>query len=287
MEQVSAHVYIDPNDGSATVGATKTSAGVVLIDTPNQPTRAMCWREAIRGLGEVRYLINTEHHIDHIFGNFFFPGTVVAHRDTKERFWKDSALGPNPLKNPTQYIQRIDPGGVSHVAGYRAREPEITFDGKLILSLGDVTLELFGMPGHVPVDTAVYVREDRLLFTSDNIFNDTMTWYHEALPFHWLETLERFKGLDVKVVVPGHGRAGGPELFDMMRRVLEGEIGEVRAAVEAGLSREEVTEKISFLARRPVPELHRARAPELQRIFVGHLYDRIKERAAGVGSGHA
>ncbi len=242
--------------------------------------------DKIKDLGEVRYLINTEHHIDHTFGNAFVPGTIIAHQKTKEEFWEDSALwkdgvlGGNPLKNPQAYVEKLDPEGIDSVAQYKAREPEITFDGRLTLFVGDVTLEIFGMPGHVPVDTAVYVREDRVLFTSDNVFHGAMTWYHESLPFEWLETLEHFKGMDVKVVVPGHGFAAGPEVFDEMRQVVEEAIGEVRSAIDSGLSREEAMERISFIDRQPVPEDHRGWAPKLQPIFVGRIYDQIQARSS-------
>jgi glyoxylase-like metal-dependent hydrolase (beta-lactamase superfamily II) len=278
MDPVSPHVYIDPDYGGCTVGAIKTPEGVVLVDSPKQPTRAIRWREEVKALGEVRYLINTEHHIDHIFGNFFFPGTIISHQETKERFWKDSVLGPNPLKDPKGHVARIDPQGVGLVAQYRAREPEITFDGRLMLSLGGMTIEVFGMPGHVPADTAVYVPGDRVLFTSDNVFHETMTWYHEALPFEWLETLDHFKGMEVEVVVPGHGRATGPQVFDEMRQVVEEAIGEVKSAIDSGMSREEAMERITFIDRQPVPEEHRPRAPMLQRLFVGRIYDQILAR---------
>ena len=278
MEQVSPHVYIDPAHGACTVGAIRTPEGVVLVNSPNTPTRAMRWLEEVEGLGEIRYLINTEHHPDHIFGNSFLPGTVIAHRQTKENFWKDSPLGPNSLKDPQRYVKRIDPQDVDKVAEYEAREPEIVFDGRITLSLGDVSIEAFGMPGHIPADTAVYVPEDRVLFTSDNVFHGTMTWYHEALPFEWLETLDHFKRMDVEVVVPGHGYAAGPEVFDEMRQVVEDAIHEVQSAIDSGTGREEAMDRITFIDRQPVPEEHRHWAAKLQRLFVGRLYDQIQAR---------
>ena len=46
-----------------------TSDGVVVIDTPQLPTRAVAMRAEAESHGPIRYLINTEHHVDHIFGN--------------------------------------------------------------------------------------------------------------------------------------------------------------------------------------------------------------------------
>lgn len=79
------------------------------------------------------------------------------------------------------------------VARYKPREPEITFDGRLTLSRGgDVTIKVFEMQRHVAEDTAVYVPGDKVLFTNDDIFHGTITWYHEPLLFEWLETLDHF-----------------------------------------------------------------------------------------------
>ena len=281
MEQVSPRVFIDPNDGCATVSAIRTAAGVILIDCPNQPSRARRWRGEVEKLGEIRYLIPTEHHIDHLFGLAFMPGTIIAHEEVRARFWEDSVLGPNPMKDPQRYAERIDPEGAGMAAGYRPREPDITFAGSLTLTLGDVTIEVFAMPGHVPADTAVYLPADRVLFAGDNVFHKTMIWHQDALPFEWLETLDHFEKMEVEVVVPGHGPAAGAEVFGEMKQALEEEIGAVRRAIEGGMGREEAVGRIRLLdPRRPVPEIHKHRADELQKHFVARLYDQIKERGA-------
>ena len=62
-----------------------TSEGVVMINvSPMFPTDAVKWRDYIKKRGEVRYIINTDYHIDHITGNYFFPGTVVSHQGVRD-----------------------------------------------------------------------------------------------------------------------------------------------------------------------------------------------------------
>jgi len=55
--------------------------GVVVI-TLRSCTKAVAMRSSPSRTGPIRYLINTEHHVDHIFGNYYFKGagTVVHHR---------------------------------------------------------------------------------------------------------------------------------------------------------------------------------------------------------------
>ena len=88
MEQVTKNVYFEPKLRGCNPGFVVTSEGVVVIDTPQLPTKAVEMRKLAESHGPIRYLINTEHHVDHIFGNYFFKGAcpVVEHRGVFENF---------------------------------------------------------------------------------------------------------------------------------------------------------------------------------------------------------
>ena len=74
MERVTANVYSNTRIRGSNPSYVTTSDGVVVIDTPQLPTRAVAMRAEAESHGPIRYLINTEHHVDHIFGNYFFKG---------------------------------------------------------------------------------------------------------------------------------------------------------------------------------------------------------------------
>ena len=76
-----------------------TSDGVVVIDTPQLPTRAVAMRREAEAHGPIRYLINTEHHVDHIFGNYWFKGVpaVVNHQGLYDNFMVADA-GARPVR---------------------------------------------------------------------------------------------------------------------------------------------------------------------------------------------
>ena len=81
MKQIGANFYVEdrfslsPGYHGCNPAFVTTAEGVVMLDTPMLPTDAVEWRKEIAKRGEVRYIINTHHHLDHITGNFFFPGT--------------------------------------------------------------------------------------------------------------------------------------------------------------------------------------------------------------------
>src|SRR5206468_9709484 len=77
MRRVSGNVYAEIYFWGCNPGFLVTSDGVVMIDTPQQPIDAVRWRERLLEHGPIRYLVNTEPHIDHIAGNAYFPGVEV------------------------------------------------------------------------------------------------------------------------------------------------------------------------------------------------------------------
>src|SRR5207245_9762521 len=90
MEQVTANVFTATTLRGCNPSFGVTSNGVVVIDTPQLPTKAVAMRKLAESFGPIRYLINTEHHVDHIFGNYYFKGagTVVHHQGVDEMFMK-------------------------------------------------------------------------------------------------------------------------------------------------------------------------------------------------------
>ena len=73
MQQVSENIFAETDYMGCNFGYVRTSDGIVLIDTPQRPSDAIKYHGAIEHLGqEVRFLINTEPHGDHIAGNYFF-----------------------------------------------------------------------------------------------------------------------------------------------------------------------------------------------------------------------
>ena len=80
----------------------------MVIDTPQLPTKAVAMRDMVEAIGPIQYLINTEHHVDHIFGNYWFKGrtTIVHHQGVHERF-----MTVYPELDPFEYALEALPDG--------------------------------------------------------------------------------------------------------------------------------------------------------------------------------
>lgn len=274
MQQITPNVYVKvvrPGDSEtmdmcSTAGCNcsfvVTSEGVVMIDTPSLPTFAEWWRNEIARKGDLRYIINTGYHMDHISGNGFFPGTVVSHEGVREMFFapiEKNLAYPEGIKlaleanmGVREYIlhrfKRLDPKGFDMAENYQLNPPAITFSERLHLHLGDHTFELLHLPGHTPYEVAVYVPQERVIFTGDNVTNAMQPSLAQCCPMEWLESLRKIEALDVDVVVPGHGEVGDKKVVREVKNFMEGCIDTVRKAIGQGMSKEEAVERVSFRA---------------------------------------
>ena len=215
LERVTPNVYTTTKLRGCNPSFVVTSDGVVVIDTPQLPTRAVAMRQAAEEHGPIRYLINTENHVDHIFGNHWFRGAgeVVNHRALWEIF-----MDPNAALDPFAYaleaIPTDDPDGAAILPDrddYYADLPRgtVVFTGDLTLRVGDHTIHCLWTPGHTPGQLAVHVPEERVVFTGDTIFSGCQTWLMTSNVDQWLEALERIRALE-DVDSPGPGtRTGG------------------------------------------------------------------------------
>lgn len=265
------NVFVHVSWQGCNVSFVKTSEGVVMFDTPQNPTNALQWRTQIAEKGPLSYLINTEHHGDHIMGNYFFDTTVVSHQGTKDQFL--ASLGP--LDQMKERIKMMDPEGVALVENYVPRPPTVTYTERMNLYLGSHTFQLMNLPGHTPNETVIYVPEARTVFTGDNVVYRTHPYLHQADVFGWLESLKVIESLDVDVVVPGHGRVCGKDGIKEMSALLEEIIATVRRAKDSGVSREEVGDKVSFIDRFPVDPARAAMMEQVMKNNMMRVYDQV------------
>jgi cyclase len=279
LEQVAQNTFAETKIRGCNPGYVVTRDGVVIIDTPQLPTHAVRMRREAEAKGPIRYVINTEHHIDHIFGNYYFRGTaaVVAHEEVYRQF-----MVVTPAIDPYAYAREAiptdDPEGASLFPDEETyfrnpNKPTVTFTGDLSLRVGDHTFHLISTPGHTAGQIAVYIPEERVAFVGDTIFNNCQTWIYEANPDAWLRSLRRIALLDVDVIVPGHGPVCTRDYVQVQSAFLREWIAAVAVGIGKGWSKEECVKRISFLDRFPVDVGQEHMGPRVQEMNVSALYD--------------
>ncbi|MGH2357870.1 MAG: MBL fold metallo-hydrolase, partial [Candidatus Limnocylindria bacterium] len=259
----------------------RTRDGIVLIDTPQLPSRAVAWRRDAEREGRIRFIVNTEHHVDHIFGNYYFKGAgrVVHHQGVYDNFMVVAPI-LDPFAYAAEAMPTDDPGGSDLFPEREAyyadpNKGQIVFTGDLTLHVGDHTFHLIHTPGHTPGQVAVHVPEERAVFTGDTVFSEVQTWLMTSDIDQWVVALDRIAVLDVDHVIPGHGPVTTTRYLATQKAVLLEWKAAVAAAVARGWSRDETIARVTFAERYPVDIGQEYMMDYIQRHNAGALWDKL------------
>jgi cyclase len=268
MQKITENVVVQYGVRSANVGIIRTSEGLIMVETPMIPEDAVKLRTEISEMGKIKYLINTEPHQDHFSGNYYFEGTVVSHEGTRQEILRASM---DQFKGMLQ----MSAPGVTLEKDYYFRPPTITFSQRLTLHLGKHTIELINLPGHTPSETAVYIPEEQVVFTGDNVVRGSMPFLHQAVPYAWLDSLKQLEQLDVDFIIPGHGEVSDKRALKEMSANISDWIEVVKNAVEKGWSLEEAHSRINMLDKYAGDK---QRMSWVQKINIENLYKILNAR---------
>ena len=171
----------------------------VLVDTGFGRSR----RDAINDAGKVDVIINTHYHMDHVYGNKYFPHAQIwAHAldapalRSSEQFMVYTGMQVNSyFPNPLCF-----PGGPPS----RAVDRELV-DGE-VLDFGEVSLQLVHTPGHTPGHIALYEPQMGALFAGDIDLSPFGPWYGDASSDleEFADSINLLIKLNPKILITGH-----------------------------------------------------------------------------------
>jgi glyoxylase-like metal-dependent hydrolase (beta-lactamase superfamily II) len=236
MQTYKDRILVETEYIGANVSCIITQKGLVLIDSPFLPPDAREWAEKIKAETgqEIAYLINTDHHYDHVMGNTFLTENTICH--------EVAAKGMGYLLDRAALKERIKESFPDVVKDFDADfetlkiiTPHISFQKKMILNMGDATINLEFAGGHSPGTILIHFEEEKAVFTGDNV-EGQFPFLGQARFKPWREILDKILSMDIDLVIPGHGPVGGKEMVEkyvVFFRRLEDEVREFK---ERGLS---------------------------------------------------
>ncbi|MBS0333227.1 MAG: MBL fold metallo-hydrolase, partial [Proteobacteria bacterium] len=211
---------------------------VLLIDA-NMPGRAETLLAEIRKTTgkPVRYLVNTHHHGDHIYGNRPIHertgAVVIACAEMIEELhrYEGGAFGGEPGR--WAQVAKLRPD----VAATPILVPRVTFDRRLVIEGPARRVELLHLTwGHTRGDTAVWLPDERILFTGDLVANGPFNIVRDGEMKRWPQFLAGLEALQPRIVCPGHGDRADGNLLARQRTFLEALWREVERRVARGMT---------------------------------------------------
>lgn len=228
------YVFISSLYVEATATVVITPEGAVVIDSLPFPqetsqVRDFALRRCPRG---IRYVVNTHHHADHVYGSYLFPeAELIAHRRCRQILLK---VGQESLERAQAQTPAL--------AAVQLRIPQLVFETEMLLRLGEKTLHFMHAPGHVSDGVMVHIREDKVLVASDVL--TPVPLIVRGDPKELIRSLRRIKTLNLENAIQGHGgvllRGEIDETVDENIAYLRCIEKRVRAIVDKGLPRSEV-----------------------------------------------
>lgn len=195
----------------ANVTATKTEAGVVLVDA-GSPMHAQGIVDAVRSWTDRRVdtVVFTHGHVDHVYAVKIFeaegngPARVVAHEALPARFRRyELTNGYNGVINQRQFQL----GGPFFPGDYRY--PDETYTDAMDLTIGATRLELRHDRGETDDSTWVWMPDQKILCTGDlfiwaspNCGNPQKV---QRYCDEWAVALRKMAALGAEFMLPGHG----------------------------------------------------------------------------------
>jgi len=198
LHEVKPNIFFVDAPGAASNNVyLKTSEGVVVIDTTtSQEEMSDVLKLAGLSPADASLVINTHADGDHVLGNGLFNCPIAAHQLTYNRMKQ---------------------------AGRPAEElPGITFSGKNhTIQHGEFKIELVFVGGHKTDMTMAWLPEQKVLFTSDIMFQGRFPYILQSDVPRWIEVLKTLAGYQADVLLPGHGTVCAQADLDVLTNYLE------------------------------------------------------------------
>lgn len=228
---VAGTVYMIDGVGG-NVGASAGPDGVILVDDDMEPVRESL-RAAVAKLegGELRFIINTHFHGDHVGNNEAFGdiATIIAHDNVRRRL-------TTPQERGGEVVEPLDPAGW----------PVVTFDRSVSVHFNGEEIRVVHVAAaHTDGDAVVYFSESNVLHAGDVLFSGRFPFVDLdhggsvdglVAALGWI--LEEFPE-DARVI-PGHGPLSTMDDVRASRDMIVATGDIVRGRMVAGKTLEEI-----------------------------------------------
>ncbi|MFQ6002823.1 MAG: MBL fold metallo-hydrolase, partial [Candidatus Zixiibacteriota bacterium] len=132
--------------------------------------------------------------------------------------------------------------------------PDLVFDDRLEIDLGNLIVNLTHMGGHTEDSSIAHVASSKVLFAGDLIFQGRYPFMRDGNFQKWLMALKGIRDLDLEVLVPGHGYLCDKAEVEHHINYFENLFENCKKFIQENLPPDEIVEREEFIkfARRNV-----------------------------------
>ncbi len=210
----SCYAYLQP-DGSwgwSNAGLVMGDGVSLLVDTLfdlKLTAEMLTAMQPVTRMAPIGTLVNTHANGDHCYGNELVEGAeIIASAATAHEMTEVPPAMLAALNHAEGEVGALFRHffGAFDFDGITVTMPTRTFEGRLDVDVAGRAVELIEVgPAHTRGDTIAYVPDARTVYTGDILFigGTPIVW---AGPLgNWVAACDLMLGMDIDVVVPGHG----------------------------------------------------------------------------------
>ena len=245
-----------------------------IVDTLTTAAMTREFLKEVRSVtdSDIRYVLNTHHHPDHTFCNHLIPEAVsIGQNNCRMMLLKWIKLGQPNIK-----MLQADNPTWDHSES-RLTPTDVTFDKTLTLYLDNLEIRLlyFGI-AHSNSDIVVHIPEESVVFVGDLVFPELPRRREAGSYLDWTKVLSKIAELNAKFYIPGHGKVIDREGVLKCLDILQSYYKDGKKAFEAGLTPDEVVEKMKSGKFKQFVEAD----PKWFKRLLGTLYEELGQKKA-------
>jgi len=214
--------------------------GILIIDD-DYVEYADAYHQALKAVagtpGLPSFVINTHWHFDHTGGNAYWGergAVIMAQENVYQRM--------STRQEMKAFDRVVEPSPAPAL-------PVVTYADSVTLRFNDDRLEVRHFPtGHTDGDSVVFFTEENVVHMGDHFFKDRFPFVDLGSGGNVLGYTENVAAIldlvnDSTVIVPGHGSIADKADLQRYHHMLVNTTAQVRAALEKGLSVEQISEQ--------------------------------------------
>ena len=220
--------------GSVNAVASIGPDGVLLSDSGFEKTAGALKTEMKKlGSGDIRFIINTHWHSDHVGGNKTFgrDATIIAHHNVRKLLSEDQVL---------EFWQE------EYEALPEFARPHLTFSDRLTIHFNGEVIDIIHLPGgHTDGDVIVWFKNSNVLHMGDLLFSNgfpAVDFENGGSVVQFVKNLRwviKTMPSDVKIIA-GHGPDMSIDGLDKYREMLLSTLNIIQGALKNGKGLDEM-----------------------------------------------
>lgn len=231
----------------------------LMIDAGNSEAHARYFLSELekKNIPEPSLVVLTHWHWDHIFGLSALDMISIASKQTKDEMeklvsfeWTDEALDERVKSGvEIEFCSTAIKKEFGSERNITITLPEVTFDKRIDIDLGEVTCQIEHVGGdHAQDSVIVYIKEEKILFLADAIYANLYSSKNNLTVKGTLQLLDKLDQFDAETYVLSHWKPVSKDEYQQEAKMLrnfanlteqfEGRFDDIKAAYQTIVNRD-------------------------------------------------